>query len=214
MPPFLSYANKLDDVRLPMFNGIRVMMMPFHIHDPLGSLPWRLLPWLPTLERMTRHVGLEGVGYLTIDEAVVPAGEAHRRPGLHVDGVGEDGGVGGWGGGGGYAGREGMLMVSSHVGCCVHNQTFSEMPRADGDCDHLADECNDGIALQPGELWWCSSLCVHEALPMAVETRRQFCRISYPSSAPWHEGYTPNPLGIMPAGPIARRRDAQMSYRP
>jgi hypothetical protein len=58
----------------------------------------------------------------------------------------------------------------------------------------------------PGVAYWCGPLTVHEALPMRQETARQFVRLSGPSDAPWHEGYTVNPLGIRPTGPIAPRR--------
>jgi hypothetical protein len=39
-------------------------------------------------------------------------------------------------------------------------------------------------------------------------------RISMPNSAPWHEGCTPNPLGILPEGPLAERRSTYLSHRP
>lgn len=200
--------------------GIRVMMMPYLIHDPVGSLPAQLAPWYSALVQASYlalgPLGVKpGVGYLTIDEALVRARETHRRPGLHVDGVGADGTRGGGAyGGGGYA-ASGMLMTSSHIGCRAYVQDFENEPDADGDCSHLADELepDSAFALQARQWYWCSPMTVHEAIPMRNDTRRQFCRVSFPSTAPWHIGYTENPLGIMPTGPIHPPR-AGMSYRP
>jgi len=68
--------------------------------------------------------------------------------------------------------------------------------------------------MQPNIVYWCSQMAVHEALPMTKLTKRQFCRISANSKAPWYEGYTENPLGIKPDGPIHPRRAEYMNYRP
>jgi hypothetical protein len=210
---FTSSLQPIDVVTLPEYAGIRVMMMPFHTHDVRGSLPPDLARWAPVVERMAT-LSPDGIGYLTIDEAIVRAGETHRRPGLHVDGVGPDGSAGGWGGGG-YA-HSGMTMVSSHVGCRAYGQAFHGKPAGDGDCAHLASELDAkrAVDLRPGIIYLCSPMTVHEALPMTADTRRQFCRVSFPSSAPWYEGYTENPLGIRPAGPVHPRRVEQMGYRP
>lgn len=210
---FTSTLQTLGPVTLPHYEGIRVMMMPFHTHDVRGSLPPALSHWAPVVERMAAPASA-GVGYLTIDEALVRAGETHRRPGLHVDGVGPDGRAGGWGGGGGW-GSKGMTMVASHVGCRAYVQEFCGAPAHEGDCSHLAADADPRCAvdLQPDQIYLCSPMTVHEALPMKTDTRRQFCRVSFPSDAPWYEGYTENPLGILPAGPIHPRRVKQMEYR-
>ena len=210
---FISTIENRGRVTLPSFRGIRVMMMPFHIHDPERSLPPDFADWFPVLRRMGKGAP-RGVGYLTLDEALVRAGETHRRPGLHVDGVGPDGEAGGWGAGGGY-GASGMTMVSSHVGCVAWSQVFAGRPAPDGDCSHLEPELNPAAAtvLQPSEIYWCGPMTVHKALPLTADTARQFCRVSYPSEAPWYEGYTPNPLGIKPTGPIHAPRVAYMGYR-
>jgi hypothetical protein len=49
-------------------------------------------------------------------------------------------------------------------------------------------------------------MCVHESVPVATDTERTFVRLSMPSTAPWFEGYTVNPKGILPTGPILPRR--------
>lgn len=216
---FRSELYYIGRVQLPPFSGIRVMMMPFYLHDPIGSLPSSLDAWKHTVQQISAASHTEGVGYLTIDEAFVRAGETHRRPGLHVDGVGPDGLTGGWGGDGGWGGGRngGMFMVSSHVGCRAWDHDFEGAPGLNGDCSHLQVstlEPYQEYVLMPNELWWCSSLCVHEALPMEQDTHRQFCRVSMPSTAPWYRGYTANPLGILPTGPIHSGREDLIAYRP
>ncbi len=65
----------------------------------------------------------------------------------------------------------------------------------------------------PNRVYHCGPLTVHESLPVWQTVPRQFIRISMPSDAPWYEGYTENPLGIKPTGPIHPRREKQMGYR-
>ena len=210
---FQSKIRQVGQVVLPQFQGTRIMMMPYQLEIPRMSLPEYLRPWYEILELMAQdHIG---IGYLTIDEAHVRAGETHRRPGLHVDGVGPNGDIGGWGGGGKYA-SNGMTMVSSHVGCVGYAQDFFGWPGPNGDCEHLAGQISDEgeTVLQPGTVYWCSSLAVHQAIPMQEDVLRQFCRVSFPSDAPWYEGYTPNPLGFKPTGPIHPARKEFMDYRP
>jgi len=207
-----SEAKLIAQMNLPAFSGVRVMMMPFHLHDAAGTLP-ELGGWRSVVSKISDIAGAKGVGYLTIDEALVKAGTTHRRPGIHVDGIGEDGGDAPYGGGGGYA-KNGMYMISSHTGCRVWNQDFAGTPLPNGDCSNIAHECGEAKLIKSNQLWWCSPTCVHEALEMPEDTFRQFCRVSMPSTAPWHEGYTPSPFGVLPTGPIKPPRTAFMNYRP
>lgn len=221
MNTFESRVELVGHVQLPPFSGVRVMMMPFRLDEPSRTIPSGIVgPWFSwgTLLALCEMApARRGVGYLTIDESVVPKNETHRRPGLHVDGVDEEGHVGGWGGGGGYAGQEGMLTVSSAVGCRAYEGTFHGKPGPDGLCEHLRAQtwttAIDGIDLHPGQVYLCGPLTVHESLRMPCKTRRQFCRISMPSKAAWYEGYTRNPFGVEPTGPIKPRRPG-MDYRP
>lgn len=175
---------------------------------------------LPALSGMADFAGQ--VGYLTIDEKMVEPGETHRRRGLHVDGVYANG-AGGWSGGsggGGWGGGDapgmkatGMLTVSSVSGCRAWCQDFKGWPGAEGECDHLSDQCQDEscAVLSPSVAYWLDALCVHESLPMKARTPRQFVRLSLPSTAPWFDGYTENPLGVKPTGPILPRREFMMA---
>lgn len=69
------------------------------------------------------------------------------------------------------------------------------------------------IVFQPNTVYWCGPTTIHEALPMTVDTYRQFMRISMPNDGAWHEGYTENPFGVKPTGPIHPARKEFMAYR-
>lgn len=207
MTEFESVIIPWKRVVFPEFSGLRIMMMPFEFHNPEGSLPES--PWKKTVCHLTSQSGLGGVGYLTIDEAEVRAGEYHRRPGLHVDGVG------GWGGGGGGWGSNGMFVAASDDSCVAWPGTYKEAPAPDGNCDHLWNSfCIQGKRLSPEMVYYMSPFCVHMVSPMKQTAKRQFMRLSFPNDCPWFEGYTENPLGVKPGGPILPARAAEMNHRP
>lgn len=203
-----SQIKDFGALQLPEFSGTRVMMMPFLMQAPYASLPDSLSHWREAVSTICElATAKQGVGYLTIDEALVRAGETHRRPGLHVDGVGPYGG-----GGGGYA-ANGMFLASSVDGCMGYRQTLDAEPGPDGDCEHLRLALAPGFVMRAGRVYWCSPMAIHEALPMREDTRRQLLRVSMPSDAPYHREYTPNPTGVVPPGEPAPPRPHHMAYR-
>lgn len=213
---FYSDVRARGEVTFPEFTGARVMMMPV-IMGERKSLPEELAQYRPLFAKLSKAWGLRrrsmigAVGYLTIDEQIVPEGRTHRRPGIHVDGIGPDRKLGGWGGGGGYASSEfGMVLASTHVGCRAWKQWFAGYPDANGDCAILKRQCDPSreVLMQANVAYWCGPLTVHEPLVMPQETKRQFIRLSGPSTAPWYDGYTVNPLGFQPTGPIHAPRPA------
>jgi hypothetical protein len=209
---FESLFERVGEVQLPEFSGVRVMMLPVIVGD-VESLPAfvenykTLFRSLCEAQQALAHHG--EVGYLTIDEKIVEPSSTHRRGGLHVDGV-YQGSAGPWGGGFGRPGGSwgsvgnGMLTVSNPAGCLAYRKTFVGWPGMEGECDHLADQCTEDAAtmFEPNVLYWVDGLCVHESVPMTVRTPRQFVRLSLPSDGPWFEGYTENPLGVKPTGEI------------
>lgn len=207
---FVSKFERRGIVRLPDPQGTRIMMMPIVLGD-VASVPDAYKDWhavlLALFETAAQHNGQ--VGYLTIDEKLVEAAETHRRAGLHVDGV-HNGSTGAWGGGGGGWGSvgNGMLTVASHVGCQAWNQEFEGLTDNEGGCEHLRSQCRDEnkAVFGPGEVFWLDGLCVHESIKQPRPVFRQFLRLSMPSCAPWFDGYTVNPLGVQPTGPILPRR--------
>jgi hypothetical protein len=215
---FTSKFIRLGTVMLPEFSGLRIMMMPLVIGQK-SSLPDYLDPWHSAIDHLwmwsfyqfgtDRDYGK--VGYLTIDEKIVQPGQTHRRPGLHVDGI-YQGKAGAWGGGGGggWSGREsGAITVSSHIGCRAWMGDFDGWPGLEGECDHLVSQCHpeNAVTFEAGVAYWFDGLCVHESIVQSQPVARQFVRLSLPSSAPWFEGYTKNPLGVLPSGAVLSRRD-------
>lgn len=213
---FSSVIDNLGPTQLPTFSGTRIMMMPFEVSD-VSSLPTAIAPWRPVVSELIGRCnpGASGVGYITIDEAVVAPGEMHRRPGLHVDGGIDPNGVKrGWGGPPpGVWGAGGMVVAASVLGSVGWAQDFDGEPGQEGDCEHLRDQLNPDceVPLVANTAFHLAALAVHEVVPSSGP--RQFLRISFPNDAPWYEGYTENPLGIKPAGPILPPRHEFMSYR-
>jgi hypothetical protein len=205
-----SVIEILDEVKLPEFKGIRILMMPIHLHDIDNSLPSNLDHWKPTLKKMVEMAPCKsGTAYLTIDECEVQKGDTHRRPGLHVDGWKDDSNAGGWGGGGGWGAQGlGMLIVSSHLGSRGWNQSYLGEPKKFGDCEHLRNQFLTKHAhnFLPNRVYRLDGLTVHESIPLETDCKRQFVRLSMPSEADWNISNTPNPLGIQPEGALVEPR--------
>jgi len=197
---FTSTFKRLDTVILPEFAGVRIQLMPVQMRD-VNSLPFGLRDWDRLFHRLCSFVpGVNGIAYLTIDQRWTLAGETHRRPGLHVDGMGSWGGGGGWGG-------NGMITVSSHSGCVAYNREFTGEPRRgvdcgdpdEGDCGHLWGQCEGtGTMLEPNVAYLCNPMCVHESVPVEQDCFRTFVRLSLPNDGVWPRNCTPNPRGIVP----------------
>jgi hypothetical protein len=228
MPEFLSSITELSplSLSLPPFRGVRIQLMPILMNQS-DSLPDNLAYWSSTLDELFKLSpdNTNGVAYLTIDERFVLKGYNHRRPGLHVDGMGA------WGEErververdrkGGAWSSNGMLTISNVEGCAAYNQIFIGSPKSgsdpgdpsEGDCEHLRDQCLDNhrIILKPNIVYHCSPLCVHESLPMYSECYRSFVRLSMPSSSPWPANCTINPK-VKPGGPIGPPRRVEGAY--
>lgn len=210
----ISSFEKVDSIQFPEFRGIRALMMPIVLDDLRAALPEDMQPWRDVIKTMA--AGRSGIGYLTIDEMEVGAGQRHRRPGLHVDGWSDDSDTGIWGGGGGW-GSCGFLMAANISGCAAWAQEITGEPKRYGDCEHLRAELNPDkrTILSPLTIYSMGSLCIHETLPMQSESRRQFIRLSLPSNAAWPSSNTPNPKGIRPTGGIDSPRPRQFTeYKP
>jgi hypothetical protein len=212
---FSSNFQQMGTLRFPDWGGIRIQMMPIEL-GRLSAVPAFLFFWLPAIRRLFIASPVkEGIAYLTIDERFVRIGETHRRPGLHVDGMGA------WGDGGAW-GKAGMLMSASAPGCVAWNQEFNGSPLAgkdpgdpdEGSSEHLREQCRDDSRefLKSSAIYWCEPLCVHELLPSGVNGFRSFVRLSMPSHSPWPANCTPNPLGVQPEGKIVGPRRTTGSY--
>ena len=219
MDGFVSLGYKVCSVKnmFPEFSGTRIMMMPFYAHDVEGSLPESLKGYFPLVQKMIdnapTHVQYweENTAYLTIDEKFINEGVTQRKEGLHVDGMYKGSLSGAWGGGGGGWGScgNGMLLVSNTDDLCkMWLGEFEGVPVGDGDCEHLRDQLSskEEVVFKNGDVFWADGLCVHQSFAASAPTNRQFVRISLPNNSPWFEGYSVNPLGILPSGEIINER--------
>lgn len=223
---FASQIVDLGEYQLPSPTGVRVQMLPFVFDDVRRSLPPEVSQYADLVERLTRNA-TSGVGYLTVDEAYVTAGESHRRPGKHVDGLSSPYGGAPYGGSherpwyAAYGGlpmptphaATGMVLISSVYGCRGWSQDVEGIPGAHGACDHLTVDDRARVDMRPGVAYWCNSMAVHESVPQRASGVRQFVRISTPNDAPIAEGETKNRLGVVPNVPVLPRRRF-LDYRP
>ena len=209
MTSFKSTFCWRGTAELPNFTGTRVMMLPLVLGDE-SSIPDFIKHYASTLTQLFGLAGHKGaVGYLTVDERKLLPGQTLRRPQPHVDGV-YHGRMGAWGGGGGWGSvGNGMLVVSNPGACRAWSGDFQGTPGDEGECEHLQNQLSqdEHTDLGSNQIYWLDGLCVHESLPVPVEMDRQFVRLSLPNNGPWFEGYTENPLGVIPTGPILPRRE-------
>jgi hypothetical protein len=191
-------------LELPEFSQTRIMMMPVILGSYIG-IPEQYTWLIRQLYQVTESRLLGHVGYLTIDEKIVRANTTLRRSGIHVDGY-YNGKCGAWGGGGGWGSvGNGMLTISNTSHCKAWLGIYDGIPGDDGECGHI--ELNDSYEIfEANQIYWVDGACIHESLPVVEDTKRQFVRLSMPSNAPWFEGYTINPGGILPSNDILPKR--------
>lgn len=199
----------------PNFTGTRVMMMPVKLGSVLG-VPRQYIDLLKKLYGLVESRFIGEVGYLTIDEKEFTEDSTHRREGWHVDGF-YHGKCGAWGGGGSWGSTgNGMIVLSNVVGC---EAVVGDYPLAIGDEGEVVYRCKEEMRdyevhhsgvpthlFEAGIPYWVDGACVHRSTTQKAGTKRQFLRLSMPNNGPWFEGYTENPLGIMPTGEILPER--------
>jgi hypothetical protein len=197
----LSQARQLGIIKLPAPSGIQIQMMPIVMHDR-HSIPSRLKKWERTICKLMESINEEGVGYLTIDEARVQIGNSHRRPGLHIDGMG------GWGASSPWA-KGGMICVSSEAACNLYLGEVVGQPAEEGNCEHLRGQIQPTLQKR-NAVWWLDGNCLHESLTFPKTTIRQFIRISSPSECRPYADFTKNPEGV----PLENCLPARNTVRP
>lgn len=206
----MSLTADVIKAAMPEFSGTRIMMMPVIIGE-LDGIPERFHSLMKTLFALCEGRFFGEVGYLTIDERDLKAGDTLRRPGLHVDGV-YNGRAGSWGGGGWGPAGNGMLTVSNTSHCKAYLGLVHGEPGLEGECDQVDLVQAVPHRFEANKVYWVDGLCVHESLPVETDQKRQFIRLSMPNKAPWFEGYTKNPAGVMPTGDILPARTEFMSH--
>ena len=79
------YLTCRQTIQFPVPQDLNINMMPFIIGDR-DSIPIELLPWWPIITSSRLDICHSGeIGYITIREGFIEAGQTQSRPGLHTD---------------------------------------------------------------------------------------------------------------------------------
>lgn len=196
-----SIVKELGLVSFPEFLGERIYMVPF---TKTSGLPVRFSRWQPTIDQML--VGVESVReiYLMVDQGEVGAGQAHRRPGPHIDGnwiasMGRHGGTGGhgkhrpgrWDNDGGNWGTsseafrpEAVILASSVYGCDGFVGEYEGQILAGGDCSGIDLSGLHRVQLAAGRAYAGNVTFVHESVPQPKPVQRTLVRLNVPGWEP------------------------------
>jgi len=205
-------------VEFPKPQGIDINMMPFVMGDK-KSLPKRYHAYWPMIEKSVTEMEEGKIGFLTIQESAVAAGESQRRPGLHLETPGvvmRRGRVVDvrvhWGGGLNAGGQRvlGGLYTASTVRDSCRAWDMRIRDPADvvgplGDAEHLRALLEEGTFLKESTLYWMTDCTPHESMPLAEGATRQYFRLVTSAVSVWYAKHsTPNPLGIVPDSEVTR----------
>lgn len=241
-PRLDKYQEITRPITFPPPTDLNINMMPIQLgHGLFRSLPqncqqyaefiWRHCPTPPWIidedGKMTFCIG-----YLTIQEGVVPVGTAQRRPGLHIErpgsvklnGVWHDStterfrqmawGLGAWREDG--LPENGIFMASTVDESCavwpVLIDNPSDVSDKHGGIEHVRHLLGEPRKLKANELCWFTDRTPHESLPVkapnddpsAKYVYRQFFRLVVGPINVWYSKHnTPNPLGVQPEAIIS-----------
>lgn len=181
---------KVANITFPDYSGIRCLMMPYIQGDPM-SVPEQ---YRKGYEDILSSVFIKkgDIGYLTIDESTVTAGNPHRGDrakfgrALHTEAGVDPNKIYCWGGAG--WGRthkvelerdvQVLLANSIDASCALWNAEH-ENTSLDGDIGDYANQYpySDAIMMGAGEVHQIGILTPHESLPIKQSGKRQFLRI-------------------------------------
>ncbi len=178
------HAVACHPVEFPEFTGINVNMMPVSLGDMPKWLPAWCRPYEAMIQSVCSNIHLRercGVGYLTIQETTVPAGESQRRPGLHTEKAMGPGSCGPYGtyepngfGVGSFHHKQpsgGLYMASSVSGTC-NVWDCRATPLGQGSCcEFLRQELDDPVPMRANVLYWMHDSTPHESVPVAATQR-------------------------------------------
>jgi len=203
-------------VSFPKPLGININMMPF-VMGLKSSLPEEYQHYWHLVEDCeVDDAQLGKVGFLTIHECYVPAGQAQRRAGIHTESFRMDMSEKGcvevdyWGGGGPF--QEGGLYMASTVSssCRLWDlmlETDSEAAAGHlGSLEHMRDFLEGDPRVQElqrvmeaNALYWLTDVTPHESLPLRSGSYRQYFRLVTSQVSVWYERHsTSNRLGVVP----------------
>jgi len=199
----------LKTITFPTVTGVKCNMMPF-IQGDSKSLPDEYKPYSEIIDNSFLEKG--EIGYLTIDESYVVAGDSQRGytiedhgRNVHIEvGHCELGNRWGGGGGNGWGGRATTLLEDDTQVLIANNisdtcRVWDEIERThtkDGDLGHIIDKYpeDSGVLLKAGELAKISIFTPHECINQTISGMRQFFRIVGKGVTGREEYFTTNPL--------------------
>ena len=184
----------------PEPRGLNINMMPIKMFRLEQTLPESCRGYIPFIRSCLVPRTHDRTVYLTIHESRVPAGEAQRRPGLHVERPGQvaDGGryvrydpltpLGeyrdlAWGLG--YCERDGLpadgIYMASNVARSSRVypaiiRTPGEVTDEHGGIEHMRGHLGEGHDLEANQLCWITDRTPHESLPVPDQVYRQLYR--------------------------------------
>jgi len=200
----IQHRGRID---FPHFTGIRCLMMPYIQGDP-NSVPEKYRQgYEDIITNVFFHRG--DVGFLTIDESAVKAGEPHRGErsktdrALHTEAGKWPGPLYGWGPPGWGRSHKVTLDPDARVllannldnSCALWDATHEDTS-LDGDIGHVSDQYphDESILMKAGEVYEIGILTPHESLPVEHDYRRQFLRIVSKGVYGRESHFTDNPL--------------------
>ncbi len=179
-PPLKSDIRRAAKVTFPPFTGERIYMQPFLKTDGEVLLPSKLARWVPIVTAMLEGYETTKRMYLMVDQSKVTAGQAHRRPGPHIDGN--------WSERGGgecdpedFDDTELVILASDVEGCVAYVGSY---PRCDfapgGDCSKMDLSGLKQVPLKAGYTYVGTVATIHESVPVKETCNRTLVRINVP----------------------------------
>jgi len=214
LPKLKIKMNKMKNlvvnkIEFPEFTGLKCNMMPF-VQGESNSLPDWCEPYNHIINENYLRKG--DIGFLTIDESFVNAGESQRgynangiNRNVHIEvGVIEDGNRWGSGDGGAWGGKAStlledtteVLIANSISDTCRVWDVIEKSYTKDGDLSEYIDRYPEdrGIMLGSGELAKISIFTPHECINQKESGKRQFFRIVGKGVTGREPYFTINPL--------------------
>lgn len=199
-------GREMKTIEFPAFSSTRCLMMPYIQGEP-ESVSQQYAAYQGILASTYLRRG--DIGYLTIDESTVTAGQPHRGKrakygrALHTE-AGVIKGVCGWGGGPVWGGRHAVtldrdvrvLLASNMANTCAVWDSEHIDTSEDGDIGYAASAYpySEAKLLAAGELCEIGLFTPHESLPVCKSGRRQFLRIVGAGVQGRESYFTQNPL--------------------
>lgn len=198
-----SIAQERGTVPFAPYMAERHYMIPF---TQRAGLPSAVRHWQPTVDAMLDGIRTDGKVYLMVDQGLVPAGSALRRPGLHVDGHWLEAL---------YAHRhqeghrsvpsdrpsrereerdrshrapqhmhsplhyaESVLLASDVTGCEGFVGEYDDAVGPGGEAEHIDVSDMQQVLFHAGRCWAGNVMMLHRSLPMPRPTLRTLVRLN------------------------------------